>query len=364
MSVVVQTPVLDGIVFLLPYEIDPRVDVEEYKQIQNRIEKLVESGDCEWASVKSSRYYVRFRVVLSGRCAPLVQLGAFDSRRSKGGVRIELNPSQLDTGDAVRLRTILRRILGVGKVRLRALFAAAKVNKLHVAVDCVGADLCRMLVAFKHIDKLSIIIKRVAAKGWVEGYNFGARTSAYHAAVYDKRTERVHRAVEGLLRAGRSANVALKHNKVKQFYDAKGAAERVRVEVRGQKLRGTPVNQIKHLTNRFAWFSFVDLDLAGSDLPPSLRQAFISIARDVGVKAALANFKHTRNARRVNLFWRSHRVSWWQPDLMWSQVESLLVRTQLFPPEAFIDADYRDDHRNRADDPPQATKKIPNKRCR
>jgi hypothetical protein len=153
--------------------------------------------------------------------------------------------------------------------------------------------------------------------------------------VYDKRTERVHRAVEALVRAGRSGDVSLQENRITQFYTAKGAPERMRVEVRGQRLLGKQLNEIKTLSNRFAWFHFADLYSEGSDLPPLLQQAFTSMCRDIGVTAALAAFKGGNKIRKVNAFWRSRQSTWWQPENMWNQVEGLLRATDLFPPEAF-----------------------------
>ena len=297
--------------------------------------KTSDKGDCEIAHIKGSRYYTRFRIVLHGGHKPLIQLGTFDQRRNKGGLRVELNPSWLKAGDVDQIRAVLRRVLRVDDLALRELFANAVLNKLHVAVDIYGVDLRRVLIKFQHADKLTVFGKRLTKAGTVEGYNFGARSSNYQAAVYDKKTERVHQAVMALLRAGRSADESLKANNITQFYDAKGAPERMRVEVRGQKLRGMSLNKVKSLTNRFAWFSFADLNIEGSELLPLLQQAFISMCRDLGVEAALAQFKGSKPIRKVNAFWRARQASWWRPDDMWSQVEGLLRATKLFPPEAF-----------------------------
>lgn len=335
MVIQVRPPILDNIVILLDWDIDPRTNKAKFSRLQSRLQTLVDKGDCEMAHIKGSRYYARFRIVLPGGHKPLIQLGTFDQKRNKGGLRIELNPSRLAAGDVVRMRGVLRCVLKIDHNALRELFAHAVLNKLHVAVDVYGVDLRRTLVNFKHADKLTVFGKRLNKAGLVEGYNFGARSSNYQAAVYDKRTERVHRAVMALLRAGRSADESLKANKVKQFYDAKGAPERMRVEVRGQKLRALPINKVKTLTNRFAWFSFANLDAYGSELSPVLQQSFISMCRDIGVAAALAQFKGGKQARKVNAFWRSRQAQWWRPDDMWNQVEGLLRETKLFPPEAF-----------------------------
>jgi hypothetical protein len=335
MSISVSRPTLDNIVFLLKWDIDPREDKATVRRLNSRIEEFVEKGHCEIAHIKGSRYFVRFRVILPSRCKVLVQLGAFDQRRNKGGLRIELNPSQLRAGDATFLRSVLRRVLKINAEQLRNLFADALLNKLHVAVDAYGVDLRRVLVHFQHADKLTVFGKRLDKAGYVEGYNYGAKSSQYQTAVYDKRTERVHRAVEALLRAGRSADAALKNNRITQFHKARDAGERMRVEVRGQKLRGLPIYRVKTLTNRFAWFRFTDLDAEGSDLSPVLQQAFISMCRDIGFAAALNVFKGSTHMRKINAFWRSRRATWWQPGDLWNQVEGLLKATHLFPPEAF-----------------------------
>jgi hypothetical protein len=337
MSISVSHPILDNIVFLLKWDVDPRFEKTKVRRLNSRLEEFVEKGHCEIAHIKGSRYFVRFRAILPSRCKVLVQLGAFDQRRNKGGLRIELNPSQLRAGDATFLRIVLRRVLKVNAEQLRNLFADALLNKLHVAEDVYGVDLRRLLVHYQHADKLTVFGKRLNKAGHVEGYNYGAKSSPYHAAVYDKRIERVHRAVEALLRAGRSADIALKNNRITQFHKARDAGERMRVEVRGQKMRGLPINRVKTLSNRFAWFKFTDLAAKGSDLPPRLQQAFISMCRDIGFAAALNTFKGSRHMRKINAFWRSRRASWWQPDDIWNQVEGLLKATNLFPPEAFDD---------------------------
>ncbi|MGF6213437.1 hypothetical protein [Comamonas sp. 4034] len=336
MAIRVASPILDKIVFLLPWDIDPRVDKAKIDKLNTRLQKLIDKGDCEFAHIKGSRYFVRFRVILPGGHKVLVQLGAFDQSRNKGGLRIELNPSQMEKGDAAFFRGILRRVLAINTQRLRELFVDAVINKLHVAVDVHGIDLRRVLVYYQYAEKLSVICKRLNKAGLIEGYNFGAKGSDYQAAVYDKKTERIHRAVEALLRAGRSADESLKANRVTQFYTAKGVPERMRVEVRGQKLRGMALHNVGTLSNRFAWFHFIDLNAEGSDLPPILEQAFVSMCRDIGAAAALKAFKGSRQVRKINAFWRSRQAAWWQPERMWGQVDGLLKATNLFPPEAFV----------------------------
>lgn len=335
MTIQVFTPILDNIVFLLDWDIDPRTDAKNFRKLQDRLQLLVDSCDCEMAHIKGSRYYTRFRILLPSGHEPLIQLGTFDKQRNKGGVRVELNPSRLQAGDVKQLRRVLRRVLGISDQQLRELFAAAVLNKLHVAVDVYGADLSRLLVTYQHAEKLTVFGKRLGKAVRVEGYNFGARSSNYQAAVYDKKTERVHQAVMALLRAGRSADESLKANKVTQFYDAQGAPNRMRVEVRGQKMRGLPLYKAKTLTNRFGRFAFTDLDVKGSVLPPVLQQAFISMCRDIGAGAALKQFKGSKQARKINAFWRSRQATWWKPNDMWDQVEGLLRATELFPKEAF-----------------------------
>lgn len=337
MAIRVASPILDKIVFLLQWDIDPRVDKTKIDKLNTRLQKLIEEEVCELAHIKGSRYFVRFRVVLPGGHKVLVQLGAFDQSRNKGGLRIELNPSRTEAGDAAFFRGTLRRVLGINAQRLRELFAHAVINKLHVAVDVHGIDLRRVLVHYQHAEKLSVICKRLNKAGLIEGYNFGAKGSDYQTAVYDKKTERVHRAVEALLRSGRSGDVSLKTNRVTQFYTAKGAPDRMRVEVRGQKLRGMALHKVGALTNRFAWFHFVDLNAEGSELPVTLEQAFVSMCRDIGAAAALKAFKGSRQVRKINAFWRSRQAAWWQPERMWGQVDGLVKATKLFPPEAFVE---------------------------
>lgn len=341
MPVHLKKPIIDKIAFLLNWHIDPRVDKVAMKAFNRRIKREIAAGNCEVAHVKSSRYFTNFRVVLPCGQHALVQAGAYDTRRNKGGLRIELNPSRIADDDVHKLRAVLKRVLDVDDGQLRRLFAHALINRLHVAVDIHGLSLDDVLVDFSIARKLTVFAKRIGEGGRVEGYNFGAVSSDYQTAVYDKRNERVHRALLALQRSRRSTDVSLKENRVTQFFKSREAEEHIRAEVRCQKLRGLPVAKVGALRNRFERFTFVDLRGGREDLDPTTRQAFISMCRDIGAKAAQAHMKNSTQAGEVAKFWRSRRASWWQPQGLWAQIEGLLRSTRLFPSEAFGDEPTR-----------------------
>jgi hypothetical protein len=109
---------------------------------------------------------------------------------------------------------------------------------------------------------------------------------------------------------------SLRANMVKQMKLALDGTDIVRLEVRGKMLRGLPLYKLNSLPNRFALFKFADLNAAGAALPRLTERAFLAMRRQDGLKAALDAFKHTKQARKVNAYWRSHQASWWKPEPM------------------------------------------------
>jgi hypothetical protein len=105
--------------------------------------------------------------------------------------------------------------------------------------------------------------------------------------------------------------------------------------VRGKKLRGLPLCKLDSLPNRFARFKFADLNATGAALPRLTERAFLAMCRQDGLKAALDAFKHTKQARKVNAYWRSHQASWWKPEPMWQQACDAVREIGLFPDSAF-----------------------------
>ncbi|ARL17556.1 hypothetical protein BOC46_20130 [Burkholderia pseudomallei] len=191
-----------------------------------------------------------------------------------------------------------------------------------------------MLVSYSGAQQFTVFGKTLNSKGIIETCNFGSEKSDYITAVYDKNLERRHRAVMAIAKYGRK-DEPLTANFIKQLDQLHDAPSVVRVEVRGKKLNGLALHDIDKLTNRFVRFTFADLNASGSELPKKLQNAFISLCRDRGVKAALEHYKGTPEARKINAFWRSHRASWWNPEPMMEQVCSALRSSGIFPVEAF-----------------------------
>ena len=161
---------------------------------------------------------------------------------------------------------------------------------------------------------------------------------------YKKHSERVHAAILALIERGKREE-GLRSNFVKQLHRAKSARSTVRVEARGKKLRGRPLYEIGKLPNRFERFKFCDLNAEGTDLPSYIQESFIALCRQNGVKAALASFKNTEWARKVNAFYRSRQATWWQPEGLWAEACDGLRKLRIFPDEAFVAPNKRGENR-------------------
>lgn len=74
------------------------------QKLRSRINKLIESGIYERAYLGKSRYRENFRILLGGGGKALVQIGAVDTVRQKGGIRIECNPAKFADGALWRRR--------------------------------------------------------------------------------------------------------------------------------------------------------------------------------------------------------------------------------------------------------------------
>lgn len=334
LKIVVNVPVIDKLAYVLPWlNDDPYADHEAIlKRVVNRFEVAKEAGLCERAYPRGARYRLNFNIALHGGSDALVQIGALQPKVQKGDVRVCVNPTRFGPSDVAHLNTVMRRI--VGKI-YPELMKRARLNCLDVAVDIHGLDLSTTLVQYQYATKHTVFGKRVASRAHIEGYNFGSVKSDYMTTAYDKRGERVHRAIQNLLRTARSENESLKENAVKQIHVARGANPITRVEIRGKKLKGLPLSKLSTQTNRFKWFKFACLDADGTILSPLTEQAFISMCRDIGVKAALAEFKNSKQSANVNAYWQSHQADWWQPETLWSQACNAVREIGLFPDEAF-----------------------------
>ena len=329
-----QPPVVDGLAFILAWSYD-RLDQDAVLQkLRSRIAKLIESGACERAYLSQSRYRENFRILLDGGSKALVQIGAVDSVRQKGGIRIECNPAKFADGDTQKIHHVMRDL--IGRHEYNNLMRRPLLNVIHFAVDICNAVLNRMLVRYDNGQRMSVMAKRVGKGGFIEGYNFGSVSSDYETTAYNKQQELVHAAILAIAQSGSSGfnDDPLKANKIKQLERVLGGPEIVRVEVRGKKLRGLPPWKLTQQTNRFARFHFADLSASGVELEPLVEKSFLAMCRQDGVKAALEAFKHTEHARKVHAFWRSHQAAWWKPEALWQQACDALRDTGMFPPEA------------------------------
>ncbi|MFM0072595.1 hypothetical protein PQQ86_15675 [Paraburkholderia sediminicola] len=325
-------PVVDGLVFLLPWGCEPLANQQAlFERARRRIQKEIDDGFCTPAFVKFKRYRFSFNIPLPGKSKALVQIGALDLKRQKGGISVTMNPAKFAVGDVEHFHEIMTRIVGAS---YRSLTRRALLNHIDFAVDIVHADLSRMLISYSNAQQFTVFGKTVNSAGIIETYNFGSEKSDYMTSVYDKSAERRHRAILNIAKHGRR-NEPLTANFIKQLEQLHGAPPVVRVEVRGKKLRGLLLHKLGELENRFARFTFADLNGQGSTLPKKLEDEFMSLCRDRGVKAALEHYKGTSDVREINAFWRSHKASWWKPDTMWAQACAELRKTGLFPAAAF-----------------------------
>lgn len=337
-KIVVYAPIIDRLAFILPrFNSYSKLSIEEILIIiGDRYQLAVEEGLCKRAYTSGARYRLNFNIALPGGSDALVQIGALQPKVQKGDVRVCVNPARFGPDDVDHLNTVMRRIIGK---KYPELMKRARLNCLDVAVDIHGLDLSTTLVQYQYATKHTVFGKRLTNGSFIETYNFGSLKSAYMTTVYSKHIEKVHRAIQSLMRTARSENESLKANAVKQVHDARDAQPITRVEIRGKKLKGLPLSKLPTQTNRFNWFKFACLDMPGTgmQLTPLLRQAFISMCRDMSVKATLAAFKGSKQATNVNNFWRLHQAEWWKPETLWSQACDAVREIGLFPDEAFSD---------------------------
>lgn len=334
-----QPPVVDGLAFILAWSVD-RLDQDAVLQkLRSRINKLIEAGKCERVYFGKSRYRENFSILLGGGSKALVQIGAVDTVRQKGGIRIECNPAKFADGDAQQIHRVMRGL--IGRHEYNDLMLCPLLKVFHAAVDIHHAALARMLVRYDNGQRMSVMAKRVGKDGFIEGYNFGSVSSDYQTVAYNKQQELVHAAIMAIAQSGSSGfnDDPLKANKIKQLERVLGGPEIARVEVRGKKMRGLPLCKLSQQTNRFARFHFADLSAGGTELDSLTEKSFLAMCRQDGVKAALDAFKHTEHARKVHAYWRSHQAAWWKPEELWQEACDALRETHMFPPEAFESPD-------------------------
>jgi hypothetical protein len=298
---------------------------------RKRIDRLVEQGLCETAFIRGARYYDNFRIPLQDDHAVLVQVGALQAKSQRGGVRILLNPARLEDGDAERMHDVIGRALGEDEYR--EALSQARINVLDFAVDVEGVCLDDLLINYTYAQRRTVFGKGTNSAGRLETWNFGSVSSDHFASVYAKDIERRHVAALRLAKADESE--PLTANFIKQLDEAHDRPPTVRFEVRSSRLRGRAVRDLYLLPNRFARFQICDVSKAGAELSPLMRQAFVSMVRDMGLKGALSAFNGTAEMALVRDFWASHRVGWWDPETLWPAALDALRYSDVFPRNLF-----------------------------
>ena len=328
-------PVVDRLAWKLKWRCSNDREHPDYQSVLSNVKAEIKAGNCAWAFLAGPKYCINVHVLFDGESNALIQLVAVDPVRQKCGLRIECNPAKMQSGDVEKLHAVMRRI--IGHREYNRLMREPLLQVFHVAVDILYLALDKVLVQYKNGQLMTVVGKRVNAKGIIEGYNFGSVESNYQTTVYDKHLERLHAAVMEIARTGSTGTNAdpLTANRIRQLKKAINGCETTRVEVRGKKMLGLPLWKLPQQTNRFERFSFADLSAAGSELPPLIEKAFQAMCRQDGVKATLAAFKHTEYARSVPKYWRSHQATWWQPAQLWEQACAALRESRIFPPAAF-----------------------------
>ncbi|MGS1050783.1 hypothetical protein ACVCIC_18410 [Burkholderia glumae] len=335
-------PFVDYLRFVLPWAANPGDNHQlMFERARRRIQAEIENGTCKGTFANRGRYRFVFSIPLSGEFAATVWIGARDPARQKGGISVSLNPSKLEPGDMEHFHEVMERIVGPAYKRV---LRGALINRIDFAVDIVDARLDRLLVSYQYAQQFTVFGKTVK-KGVVETYNFGSEKSPYMTTVYDKNIERRHRAIEAIAKHG-LRNEPLKAYFIKQLDQLHGAPPLVRVEVRGMQLKGLSLSDLHKMANRFARFTFADLNGTGKPLPKKLLDAFMSLCRDRGVKAALDHYKGTPDVQKVNAFWRSRCAKWWKPERMMEQACDALRCSGIFPTEAFGARDGDNGERN------------------
>lgn len=331
----VERAVADRLVFLLEWNADDKGTGTFPTRVSDRIQSAISRGQCERWFGAGLRYLHSVRVNFRSGAHAAIQLGATNRLTQRGDVRVELNPSQMTAEDIERFHKLMRGIIGK---KYRSLLTHPLVNRLDAAVDVVDLVLENVLVKYQHAQRYTVFGKMLNRGGRLETLMFGGKSSDYVSAVYDKKTERLHALVTKIAKEG-LANESIRANRVSQLKRLRGQAPVTRIEVRGRKLRGARLSSLLTQPNRFERFSFCDLR-ALDELSPLVRDAFVSLARDRGVREALRVFKahgkaaaYSRLKKLVEL-----RPAWWQPEGLWARVFDSLRDSKLFSEQAFAAA--------------------------
>ncbi|WP_156125920.1 hypothetical protein [Paraburkholderia kururiensis] len=331
---VIAAPVVDKLTFLLEWATDCTKNEQRVllQPVTERLGSAIGNGVCKKAYIEYSRYLQKFLIPFSADVDALVQIGSRDPMHQKGGISVTLNPSKLSEKDVRNFHKAMAHIVGS---EYPDLIASPLLNRADFAVDISNVDIDDLLVRYNHAQTRTIFGKRTEMGAKIESYYFGSVSSDFLTCVYDKKSERVEKALENLLRNG-PEHEALTENRIGRFKRERNSPEVVRVEVRGMKLRGCRPYDLWSLPNRFARFQFADLAHAGGpNLSEFDKLAFLALCRQCGVSAAIDLYARERAEVPVREYWKSQRAGWWKPESMWNDACNALRNSGIFPQSAF-----------------------------
>jgi hypothetical protein len=323
-----QPPHADKLSFVLPFQVktvDGRPKLP--KKAVERIQAAIRQGTCTFGHGARGRYRYSVEFPFSNGATATIQLGA-TTVKQKGSIRIELNPSSLDKKHIRELHTFMRCIIGE---KYDELLLNPIINRVDFAVDVENLSLDDILVDYQYAQRVTVFGKRMGRNGKIETLNFGSLSSDYVSTAYDKSTELTEKLLKRLISKGVGAE-KLGANSIRQLKMSRDAAPVVRVEVRCKK-QGLPLWKLVAQRNRFAAFKFFELSGLG-ELSAFDRQAFISMCRDLGLKAALASFAGRKTYTKLKKL-TCTPPPWWQPQDMWHQACADLRTKGIFPDAAF-----------------------------
>ncbi|MGF6859275.1 hypothetical protein [Paraburkholderia sp. CI3] len=330
---VVQKPVIDNLAFVLQWAADSTKEEQNrlLSPVRERIRDAIAQGVCNRAYPNGNRYIENIFIPFEPKRSAFVQIGAVQPERQNGGIRISVNPAKFRDGDSEYLHDVIAQLIGA---KHRKLWLNPLLNRIDLAVDILYANLDGMLVSYSNSQRRTVFGKRIDGSARIETYNFGSVSSDYLSAVYDKRVERVDAALRDLAKNGDKSE-KLHENAIRQVHRNRDAPDMMRVEIRGRKMRGLRLWELESLPNRFTRFHFADLSQGEVNLHRLVKQAFLAMCRQDGVRAALAQFKGTPHEKEVRAFWQSRQALWWQPDELWADACLALRESGLFPRSSF-----------------------------
>ena len=297
------------------------------ERLFERIQAGIRLGTCTFGHGARGRYRYSVEFPFSNGATATIQLCA-TTVKQKGSIRIELNPSSLNKKHVRELHTFMRGIIGE---KYDELLLNPIINRVDFAVDVENLSLDDILVDYQYAQRVTVFGKRMFRGGKIETLNFGSLSSDYVSTAYDKSTELTEKLLKRLISKGVAAE-KLGANSIKQLKRSRDAAPVVRVEVRCKK-QGLPLWKLVAQRNRFEAFRFSELSRLG-ELSAFDRQVFISMCRDLGVKAALAGFEGRKVHAKLKKV-TCVQPAWWQPQDMWNLACASLRAKGIFPHAAF-----------------------------